>query len=167
LIPKLVIDTSTLLAFYLPAEPYKGRALALLQDYTAGSVKLVVPTLTYYEVLNALSRAVRGLKRGQKISCNEALEILEAIRRLKLEEMNVAGLEKRILEITAEYQRSAYDASYLALAENLDADLITGDERFYNAVKANFPKVKLISEYIGIEIEEHPNNQGGAKTLIG
>ena len=61
-----MIGASVLLAFYLPAEPYKAQALALLGDAAAGLVGLVVSTLAYYEVLNALSYAVRGLKSGQK-----------------------------------------------------------------------------------------------------
>ncbi|MBI4639739.1 MAG: hypothetical protein HY731_03545 [Candidatus Tectomicrobia bacterium] len=36
----MVIDASVLLAFYLPAEPYKAQALALLGEVTAGRVKL-------------------------------------------------------------------------------------------------------------------------------
>ncbi len=58
----VVVDASVLLAFYLPAEPYKGRALRLLADVAAGEVRLAVPTLTRYEVMNVLSRCVRGLK---------------------------------------------------------------------------------------------------------
>lgn len=41
----VVIDASGLLAFYLPAEPYKVSALPLLREAAAGRVKLVVPTL--------------------------------------------------------------------------------------------------------------------------
>jgi len=32
----LVVDASVLLAFYLPAEPYKGQALSVLAEATAG-----------------------------------------------------------------------------------------------------------------------------------
>lgn len=142
-----VIDASVALAFYLPAEPYKAQALALLADYTAGTVKLVVPTLTHYEVLNVLSRAVRGLKKGQKLSQEEAFAILKAWERLRLEEQSVRGLECRILEITARYQRSGYNAAYLALAEHLEAELLTGDERFYNATRNDFPQIRFVGEY--------------------
>lgn len=144
----LVVDTSVVLAFYLPAESYKTQALALLADYTAGAVKLVTPTLTRYEVLNALSRAVRGLKAGQKMGRDEALAVLSAFGRLKLEEQSVQGLERRILEIAERYQRTGYDAAYLALAEHLGANLITGDERFYNAVKDHFTQVEFVADYV-------------------
>lgn len=42
----------------------------------------------------------------------------------------------------------------LALAEHLGADLITGDERFYNAVQGDFPLVQFIADY------ETANNAG-------
>lgn len=143
-----VVDASVVLAFYLPAEPYKAQAMALLEEYAAGTVKLAMPTLAYYEVLNALSRAVRGLKAGPKIGPEEALATLTALGHLKLEECGVQGLERRILEITQSHQRSGYDAAYLALAEHLKAGLITGDERFYNAVKDDFPQVQFVANYV-------------------
>lgn len=143
----VVIDASVLLAFYLPAEPYKVSALTLLREAAAGRVKLVVPTLAQYEVLNVLSRAARGLKRGQTLSIEEAHEILTAIKTLPLEERDVKGLERRILEITQEHQLSAYDAAYMAVAEHVGTDLLTGDERFYTAVQARVPHVKFIGSY--------------------
>lgn len=143
----IVIDANVLLAFYLPAEPYKIQALTLLGEATVSRVKLVIPSLTRYEVLNVLSRITRGLKKGQALPPQDAQEILTAIEALKLEEHDVSGLEKRILQVAHQYQRSAYDAAYLALAERLRADLLTGDERFYNALKGQFKQVKFIGNY--------------------
>lgn len=145
-----MIDTSVVLAFYLPAEPYKVQALALLADYAAGTVKLLTPTLTYYEVLNVVSRAVRGLKQGQQLAHNDGIAILSAVRSLPLEERSVRGLEQRILEIAERYQRSAYDAAYLALAEEMGVDLVTGDHRLFNAVSGDFPWVRFLADYVSI-----------------
>lgn len=143
----VVVDASVLLAFYLPAEPYKVQALALLGDATAGLVKLVVPTLTRYEVLNVLSSSIRGLKRGQGLSLQDTQEIMTAMNTLKLEERDTKGLEERILELSREHQRSAYDAAYLALAEQLGVDLLTGDERLYSAMKTRWKHVKFVGAY--------------------
>ncbi|MFQ5738938.1 MAG: type II toxin-antitoxin system VapC family toxin [Acidobacteriota bacterium] len=142
-----MIDASVLLAFYLPAERYKTEVLALLEEATAGGLKLVVPTLARYEVLNALSRAIRGLKSGQRISLREAQEILAAMDAIGLEQRDVANLEVDILAITEEYQTSAYDAAYLALAEQLGARLLTGDRRFFNAVRGAYRQVELVGDH--------------------
>ncbi|MCS6903436.1 MAG: type II toxin-antitoxin system VapC family toxin [Candidatus Bipolaricaulota bacterium] len=143
----VVIDASVLLAFYLPAEPYKAQALALLRDATAGLVKLAVPTLTRYEVLNVLSSAVRGVKGNQRLSADDALEIMAAMSKLALEERDIKGLEGRILRLSQEHHRSAYDAAYLALAEHLGVDFLTGDERLCNAMKARWRRVKFVGDY--------------------
>lgn len=156
----VVIDANVLLAFYLPAEPYKAQALVLLGDATAGLVKLVTPTLTHYEVLNALSRAVRGLKRGQELSLEEAQEILTAMNALKLEERGVKNLEEQILEITRAHQRTAYDAAYLALAEREGAPLITGDKRLYNAVKGKLQSVRWVGDYEAVVEKESETKKG-------
>src|SRR5574337_302597 len=134
----VVVDASVILAFYLPAEPYKVQALALLRQLVSGQVRLVVPTLTRYEVLSVLSISSRGLKKGQKLSLTDAQEILSAIQRLNLEEHSVRDLQVRILQIAHQHQTSAYDAAYLALAEQLNVGLYTGDQRFYNALKKHF-----------------------------
>lgn len=43
-------------------------------------------------------------------------------------------------------QDAAYDAHYLALAETLNCDLWTADERFYRAASATFKFVKWLAE---------------------
>jgi len=50
---------------------------------------------------------------------------------LDLEEQSVKGLEEQILRISQLYQRTAYDAAYLALAQDKEAPLITGDKGLY------------------------------------
>jgi len=51
------------------------------------------------------------------------------------------------LKFSQEHHRSAYDAAYLALAEQLNADFLTGDERLYNAMKTRWKRVKFVGNY--------------------
>jgi len=142
---RAVVDASVVLAWYLPAEPHNDHALALLGDAAAGRLKLYVPSLTRYEVLNVLSLAVRGIRRT-KLSAKQAEEILRAFAEAGVEERGIAELDTRVLDLAAKHHRSAYDAAYLALAESLDAELLTADTGFYRAVRGKFPRVKLVGD---------------------
>ena len=58
-------------------------------------------------------------------------------------------LHLRALELARELQQPAvYDTHYLALAEILDCDLLTADERFFNSVKERNPRVRWLSHYM-------------------
>lgn len=142
--PRLIIDASVLLAWYLPAERFKKAALELLEQAVVDHVILCIPSLTRYEVVNVLALAARGLRREQRLTREETGEILAAFRRAPLEEHPVTGLERRMLEIAITYDRSAYDAAYLALAEALHTGLVTGDASLYRAVHKQFPSVRLL-----------------------
>lgn len=141
----LVVDASVVLAAYLPAEPYKSQSLAILAPQAA--FELVAPTLISYELLNAVSRTIRGLKPIQGVSSTDVSGILDAIRGLGIVEMSVTGLESRILEIAVKYERTGYDAAYVALAEHLDAEFVTGDLRLRNALAPDFPFVRFIGDF--------------------
>ncbi|MEK9149104.1 MAG: type II toxin-antitoxin system VapC family toxin, partial [Candidatus Desantisbacteria bacterium] len=60
----------------------------------------------------------------------------------------------RIMEIALEHGLTAYDAVYLALAEDEQCDLWTGDGAFYKAVKDSSPRVKWIGDYTR-EMDQH------------
>jgi predicted nucleic acid-binding protein len=52
---------------------------------------------------------------------------------------------RRSLALAAELDiASAYDAHYLALAEELDCELWTADSRLYNAVRDRFPRIRML-----------------------
>jgi predicted nucleic acid-binding protein len=131
-----VIDASALLAAWLPKEPYQAEADALLEQYQEGRLELCGPTLLPHEILNGLYIAVRG-KAGEapRLAPKEALEAWELFQKLGLRLEETGALGARILELAMEYQRpSAYDMTYVALAEHLKSPLITGDQRLLNAV---------------------------------
>lgn len=46
-----------------------------------------------------------------------------------------------------------YDALYLALAQERNCDLITADERFFNALRSHFPQLQLLRNWQPPEAE--------------
>jgi predicted nucleic acid-binding protein len=84
---------------------------------------LYAPYLLDGEVISALL----GLRRGQKISEQEADAALSNYRAFPVERQDVLPLWPRLKILHANL--SAYDAQYVALAEALNVSLITADAR--------------------------------------
>ena len=54
---------------------------------------------------------------------------------------------QQVLPLALRFDRSAYDAAYLALAETSEQPLITGDRRLYNAVHEHLDWVQWMGDY--------------------
>jgi predicted nucleic acid-binding protein len=105
--------------------------LALLNDDAARRVvvqePVAVPHLIDAEIANALrSNVMRG-----GIEDGHARRALASWARLGIRRFPVVGLLDRIWELRANL--TAYDASYVALAETLGGDLVTADARLAGA----------------------------------
>ena len=137
---KLVIDASVALKWFLRDEKYGDRALGLLDRFVRGELELVAPSLMVYEVINALVIA----QRKGRIAEERVLNSISGFISLGITSVDVAGLEARVLHFCRVYDRSAYDASYLAVAEQESLELVTGDERLYNSTKGKAGWVKWI-----------------------
>jgi predicted nucleic acid-binding protein len=138
-----VIDASVAVKWFLPAEDHAEDALALLHARAAGSVRLVVPSLLFYEVSNALLVAVRR----NRLAREDYLDALEALFRLGLEAADLPDYHRRAAALAYAYGRSAYDAAYLALAESRGAVFLTADRRLYNAVGEHLPWVRWLADW--------------------
>jgi predicted nucleic acid-binding protein len=134
----MIIDASVVLRAFFPDEE-QAQAQALIRDHVSGRVRLAAPTLIMYEVTNAVVQAIR---RG-RLSDEDGEAILVAFEGLGIETEPVAW--RQILPLAHRFDRSAYDAAYLALAEARDEPLITGDLRLYNAVRDQLDWVRWIA----------------------
>jgi predicted nucleic acid-binding protein len=114
----IVVDASAALAALLNAGPGR-RALAHEQ--------LHAPHLIDSEVANALRRA----SAARRLDAGVAWAALDAWRRLGMTRYPAHGLLDRIWELRGNL--SAYDATYVALAERLDCSLLTADGRLGRA----------------------------------
>ena len=104
---------------------------ALLNDGQARRVlaaeRVHAPHLIDSEIASALRRQVHN----NRISATDGWNALDTWRRLALMRYPTPGLLRRIWALRDNL--SAYDASYVALAETLDCALVTADARLSNA----------------------------------
>ena len=136
----MIVDVNVLLAAFFPDEQ-QPQAQALIRDHVSGRVQLVAPTLLVYEFTNAVVQAIR---RG-RISDDDGNGILAAFDGLGIVMQPVSW--PQIVPLARRFDRSAYDAAYLALAEARGELLVTGDLRMYNAVRDHLDWVRWIEEW--------------------
>ncbi|MFT3901335.1 MAG: type II toxin-antitoxin system VapC family toxin [Gordonia sp. (in: high G+C Gram-positive bacteria)] len=99
---------------------------------------LAAPHLVDSEVVNGLRQMVR---RGD-LPSGEGDRAFEAFTRLALTRYPVTGVLGRVWELR--HNLSGYDASFVALAEALDATLLTGDAKLAAAPGIRCP-VELVA----------------------
>ena len=104
----------------------------------------MAPYLMPVEVANALYKRVTR----KEISVQEATTLLDGLLSTRIELREPARVHVKAMELAAELKQDAvYDAHYLALAEALNCELWTADERFYRAASFGYTRVKWIGSF--------------------
>jgi predicted nucleic acid-binding protein len=111
-----------------------------LNRYLSDDLEIIALSLLEYEIINGLMVAQkRGRLRDEIIT-----SALEGFVNLGIKTVGVSGLYSRMVHFCRAYTRSAYNVSYLALAEAEKIPFITADEALYNAVKKDLGWVKWL-----------------------
>lgn len=121
----IVVDSSALLEIVLVTNV--GITLA---DQTASSETLHAPGIIDVEVLSAMNK----LKRREVIRPSDGERALNTLRGFSRRRWDHRSLLGRAWALRHSF--SAYDAIYVALAESLDARLLTLDRRLATATAA-------------------------------
>ena len=117
----LVLDASVAAAWVLPDEE-NSVADAILHRVAAEGA--VAPSLIWHELRNIFLMAAR---RG-RLPQDEIVPSLLRLRRLPIETVDVsASGDATLIGLASTYGLTAYDAAYLALAEDRDLPLATAD----------------------------------------
>lgn len=135
----VVIDANLVLR-WLQNEAGGDQVVRMIQTHATNDV-IVVPDLLFYEVTNVL---LQGIRRGQ-LTQDMVEGMLTQLNELPL--TRSAGLidQRQALRTAAALSLpAAYDGQYIALAEELDAELWTGDRRLYEAAREDHPRVQLV-----------------------
>lgn len=135
---RAVVDASVILKWYLLDEAHGAQALSLLQQCTAGELEILAPSLLTYELMNGLVIAGRRARLDQ----NTISLSFRGFMSLGIRFYEFSFFADKALQYCRLYGRSAYDSSYLALAEQEGVDLITADERLFNSVQKDLPWVR-------------------------
>lgn len=118
----VVCDASALVTF-LTARDERAASVATLLD----SAVVNMPHLALFEITNT----IRLIERRSEITSEAAVAALGGLFSLDVEYWSNFELLTRAWELR--HNLTAYDASYVALAEQLDAPLVTLDTRLANA----------------------------------
>lgn len=131
---EFVVDANVAIKWVVP-EIHSEAALYLRNvDYT-----LLVPDFFFPEIGNILWKRVR---RGET-TLENAQEDLAALMGLGLEIHPSLPLMPQALEIAARIEQAVYDCVYLALAVTRGCQLVTADQRFFNALQGDSLVVHL------------------------
>jgi len=137
-----VIDASVVLKWYLPDEKFGEKALGLLNRFISDDLEIMAPSLLEYEVINGL--VIAG--RRSRIKEEKITFMVEGFLNLGIRLVHISAFHSQVVHYCKAYNRSAYDASYLAVAEGEGAALVTADEGLFNSVKKDLSWVKWLGE---------------------
>lgn len=134
------VDASIVVAWLVPSQrsvPVEEAWLA----YAQGEDDFVAPPMLPVETISAIRRLTfRGI-----LSQEEATGLVTDFLALAIPTPAPAGLYQRAYALAIKYHCSTvYDSCYLALAEFLSCELLTLDQRLYNAIKEDFSAVRLV-----------------------
>jgi predicted nucleic acid-binding protein len=141
-VKEVVVDASVVLKWFLPDEGDGERALDLLRCFVSGGCHLSAPQLLFYEVVNGL---IMAQKRG-RVDDGMLITALDGFLDLGLDLVELSAVAGEICKLCLRYGCSAYDGSYLALAESRGVSFVTADKRLYDRVKKDLEWVELLAE---------------------
>lgn len=138
----VVVDASVILKWYLDDEKDSQKALSLLARYVSDELEIIAPSLLEYEVVNGL---IIAQKRG-RIKEEKIITAISGFIDLGIKLKSLLHLYHKVLHYCKTYNRSAYDASYMAIADEEGIPMITSDRGLYNSVKKDLKWMRWLGD---------------------
>lgn len=135
----LTLDTSVAVKWFFD-EPHAREALRLREMFQNGTYHPLAPDLIYPEFTNTVWKRVA--KEG--FNPNEGKTIVATFASLPFKIIPSLALLTVGYELSVRHKQSICDMLFLAVSLAFDADLVTADERFYKAVRLEFPRVRWL-----------------------
>ncbi len=139
---RIAVDTSVAVKWFFD-EPNSDQALRLRELFQTGTYHAVGPDLIYPEFANVVWKRVafEGLDPA------DGAAVLSVFASLPFEIVPSLPLLAAAYRLGVEHRQSIYDTLFLALSLAMDADFVTADEPFYQAVRSSFPRVRWLASW--------------------
>jgi len=122
-----VVDASVVIKLFVDEE-FSDKAKRL---FRTGHLLAYVPDLLYIECTNILRKHIRKLN----LPLHTARQHLYRLRRLRLQRVSLPPFLESAILLASQYELSAYDASYAALAQSMAIPLVTADRPLATKLK--------------------------------
>ncbi|MHB8753209.1 MAG: type II toxin-antitoxin system VapC family toxin [Aggregatilineales bacterium] len=140
----VVIDANILIAFGLADEPLHTQARQILSAWQTAHEPLVAPRLFRSEITAVVRKAVYQ----QRLSPEQGRAMLSELLAYPVDLHEDVDLLKAAYDLAVRFNRPrAYDTQYMALAERLQCDFWTADERLVNSTQGQFNHIRWLGNW--------------------
>ncbi len=138
----IVVDSGITIKWFIE-EDDSDIAQFIYDDYESGNFSFLAPDLIYAEFGNIVWKKLIFKNLDPK----EANFAVQEFKKISFTLTPITALFDDAYEIAVKYKRTFYDSLYLALSVRENCEFVTADEKFYNAVRANFSNIVLLSNW--------------------
>ena len=135
----VVLDSSVVVKWFRRYETLWEQAFKLRQAYLDGQLFIHVPDLLIYEIANVLRHKPDIDETRVQHAIQSLFDMGIGIEHIGL------GVIGRAIEIAYSCDVTVYDAAFVALAEQLETDLITADEKMARQLRA-MPRIYYLAD---------------------
>lgn len=137
----LVVDANILIAFALADEPLHTQANQMLSAWQTAGERLTAPRLFRSEITAVVRKAVYQ----KRLNPEQGRTMLAQLLRYPVEFYEDDTLLKEAYELAVRFNHPrAYDTQYMALAERLNCEFWTADERLVNSTQGQFSRIRWL-----------------------
>lgn len=143
----VVVDANILIAFGLADEPLHTQANQILAAWQTTGERLTAPRLFRSEITAVVRKAVYQ----QRMTPEQGRTMLAQLLIYPVEFYEDNALFREAYELAVRFNRPrAYDTQYMALAERLNCEFWTADERLFNSTQRQFSLIRWLGNWSGI-----------------
>jgi predicted nucleic acid-binding protein len=140
----VVVDANILIAFALADEPLHTQANQILSAWQGTQESLAAPHLFRSEI----TAVVRKVVYQERMTPEQGRVVLAQLLLFPMEFHEDNALLTEAYELAVRFNRPrAYDTQYIALAERLQCDFWTADERLVNGIQDQLSRIRWLGNW--------------------